>query len=101
MPDQAPAAFGEQLSWEPEFPKIRPARMIASWLVSALSLLVAAAIVPGAEIEGFWGALLVALIVAVLNAIAAAADRRPAASVHARRGLPARARRRRGDPAGR
>ena len=69
MPDRAPAAFGEQLSWEPEFPKIRPARMIASWLVSALSLLVAAALIPGAEIKRFWGALLVALIVAVLNAI--------------------------------
>ena len=69
MPDQAPATFGEQLSWEPEFPKIRPARLIASWLVSALALLVAAALVPGAEIKRFWGALLVALIVAVLNAI--------------------------------
>jgi len=68
MPTQA-AAFGEQLAWEPEFPKIRPARLIAAWLVSALSLLAAAALVPGASIEGFWGALLVSVVVAVLNAV--------------------------------
>ena len=34
-----------------------------------MALLAAAYIVPGAEVEGFWGALLVALVVAVLNAI--------------------------------
>jgi uncharacterized membrane protein YvlD (DUF360 family) len=68
MPEPSPG-FGERLSWEPEFPKIRPARLIASWLVAALSLLAAAWIVPGAEIAGFWGALLVAMVVAVLNAV--------------------------------
>jgi uncharacterized membrane protein YvlD (DUF360 family)/predicted AlkP superfamily pyrophosphatase or phosphodiesterase len=64
-----PAEFGERLTWKPEFPTIKPLRLIAAWLVSAVSLLVAAWIVPGAWIEGFWGALLVALIVALLNAV--------------------------------
>ena len=40
-----------------------------AWLIAALALLAAAYVVPGAEVEGFWGALLVALVVAVLNAI--------------------------------
>jgi uncharacterized membrane protein YvlD (DUF360 family) len=57
------------LSWRPERPHIRPGRLLVAWLVSALALLAAAYIVPGAEVEGFWGALTVALVVAVLNAI--------------------------------
>ena len=39
---------------EPEFQKIPPSRAVAAWLVAALSLLAAAAIIPGASIEGFW-----------------------------------------------
>jgi uncharacterized membrane protein YvlD (DUF360 family) len=61
--------FGEQVTWHPEAPKLRPARVVGSWLISALALLGAASIVPGAHIESFWGALLVAAVVAVLNAI--------------------------------
>ena len=95
-----PATFNEQLSWEPEFPKIRPARLIAAWLVAALSLLAAAAIIPGASIEGFWERSWSPWSWQSQRR-PAAADRRPAASVHAGRRLPAGARRRRGDPAGR
>ena len=36
--------------------------------LSAASLFVAAAIVPGVSIEGFWGALIAALLIAILNA---------------------------------
>jgi uncharacterized membrane protein YvlD (DUF360 family) len=61
--------FGERVGWNPEAPKLRPARVLASWVTSALALLAAASIVPGAHIESFWGALLVAAVVAVLNAI--------------------------------
>ena len=60
--------FAEAPSWHPERPRIRPARLVLSWIISALALVVAAAIVPGAHVEGFWGALLVAAVVAVLNA---------------------------------
>jgi uncharacterized membrane protein YvlD (DUF360 family) len=62
-------AFGQEPAWQPELPRFRPARLIGAWVVSALALVAAAAIVPGATIEGFFGALLVALVVAALNAV--------------------------------
>ena len=55
--------------WRPERPRLRVVRLLAAWLANALALLVAAAIVPGADVNGFAGAVLVAAIVAVLNAI--------------------------------
>ena len=66
---RAESSFGEPLTWKPERPRLRLGRLVVSWIVSALALLAAAAIVPGASIEGFWGALVVAAIVAVLNAV--------------------------------
>ena len=57
------------MAWHPERPRFHPVRLVVSWLVSAASLLVAAAIVPGVSIEGFWGALTAALLIAILNAI--------------------------------
>jgi uncharacterized membrane protein YvlD (DUF360 family) len=61
--------FRRQVAWNPEAPKLRPARVVASWVISALALLAAASIVSGAHIGSFRGALLVAAIVAVLNAL--------------------------------
>jgi uncharacterized membrane protein YvlD (DUF360 family) len=61
--------YGQRVSWQPERPRLRPAPLIVAWVLSALALLIAAQIVPGASIEGFWGALLVAAVVAVLNAL--------------------------------
>jgi uncharacterized membrane protein YvlD (DUF360 family) len=63
------AAFGRRVAWEPQAPKLRLGRLLVTWVISALALLAAAAILPGASVEGFWGALLVAAVVAVLNAI--------------------------------
>ena len=65
----AASSFGESPAWAPERPRFRLGRLVVSWIVSALALLVAAAIIPGAAIEGFWGALLVAAVVALLNAV--------------------------------
>jgi uncharacterized membrane protein YvlD (DUF360 family) len=56
-------------AWQPEFPRVHPVRLVAAWLVSALALLLAAGIVPGADINNFVGAVFIAAIVAVLNAI--------------------------------
>ncbi len=50
-------------------PKIRPLRLVLSWLVAALALFVAAWIVPHVEIQTFLGAVLVSLVIAVLNAL--------------------------------
>ena len=43
--------------------------MLLAWLVSAVAILLAAAILPGLDVDGFWGALGVALLIAVVNAI--------------------------------
>jgi uncharacterized membrane protein YvlD (DUF360 family) len=50
-------------------PKIKPVRLVLSWLVAALALFVAAWIVPHVEIKTFWGAALASLVIATLNAL--------------------------------
>src|SRR6188508_551393 len=50
-------------------PKIKPFRLVVSWLVAAAALFVAASIVPHVEIKTFLGAVVVSLIIAVLNAL--------------------------------
>jgi uncharacterized membrane protein YvlD (DUF360 family) len=56
-------------AWRPEFPRLHPLRLIAAWIASAAALLLAAGIAPGAEIRGVGGAIVVAAIVGLLNAI--------------------------------
>jgi uncharacterized membrane protein YvlD (DUF360 family) len=56
-------------AWRPEAPRLHPVCLAAAWVVSALALLLAAGIVPGADIRGFGGAIVVAAIVAGLNAL--------------------------------
>ncbi len=56
-------------SWNPERPRIHPLRLLIAWLGSALALLLAAGIAPGAELKGFGGAVAVAAIVGILNAV--------------------------------
>jgi len=62
-------AYAEGVSWQPTRPRFRPVRLVVSWIISALALLAAAAIVPGVDINSFGGALLVALVVGILNAV--------------------------------
>jgi uncharacterized membrane protein YvlD (DUF360 family) len=50
-------------------PRIRPLRLVLSWLVAAAALFVAAWIVPHVSIQTFLGALGTALVIAVLNAV--------------------------------
>jgi uncharacterized membrane protein YvlD (DUF360 family) len=59
----------ETTAWHPERPRIRPLRTVVNWLITAVALLVAAELVPNVTIHSFESALLVALFVAVLNAI--------------------------------
>ena len=66
----APAApYGEGISWQPERPRFKPLRLLLSWALTAASLGVAAMILPGVDIAGYGGALAVAAVVAVLNAV--------------------------------
>ncbi len=62
-------AAPDPLRWRPVAPKVRPVRVVVSWLVSALALLIAAWIVPHVAIPSFWGGLLTAAIVALVNAV--------------------------------
>jgi uncharacterized membrane protein YvlD (DUF360 family) len=62
-------SFAERVQWHPEVPKLRPVRLLLGWLVSALSLLVAAEIVPHVSIPSFAGAIVTAVLVALVNAL--------------------------------
>ena len=55
--------------WHPERPRWRLFPLVVSWIATALALMVASGILPGVHIDDFWGALLVAVIVAALNAV--------------------------------
>ncbi len=63
------ATYAEPVRWQPEKPRLRPTGLLLRWLVGALSLLVAAAIVPGVAIEGFLGAVVVTALISILNAL--------------------------------
>ena len=64
-----PPSYGEAVSWQPERPRFKPLRLLLSWALTAASLTVAAMILPGVDIAGYGGALAVAAVVAVLNAL--------------------------------
>jgi uncharacterized membrane protein YvlD (DUF360 family) len=65
----AAATYGTKPVWAPVRPRIRPFRIVVSWLLVTVSLLAAAWIVPGAHVKSFGGALLAAAVIAVLNAL--------------------------------
>ena len=48
-------------AWTPERPRLRPLRLLVAWLISALALLLAAGVVPGADIRSFAGAVGIAV----------------------------------------
>jgi uncharacterized membrane protein YvlD (DUF360 family) len=62
-------AYGELVQWHPEKPRLRPIRLVGAWIVSAASVAVAASVLPGVALEQTGAAFLVALLVAILNAI--------------------------------
>jgi uncharacterized membrane protein YvlD (DUF360 family) len=58
----------DAVQWQPARLRYRPLPVFLSWLVAAASLLIAAAILPGVSIDGFGGALVTVLVIAILNA---------------------------------
>src|SRR3954469_606484 len=73
MADEHPvtpaAPYGERVSWQPATPRLRPLRLLISWIVTAASIWVAAAVVPGVGLEQTGAAFVVAALIAVLNAL--------------------------------
>jgi uncharacterized membrane protein YvlD (DUF360 family) len=67
--DPAAAPYGQPVRWQPERPRLRPARVLVGWLVAAASVAVAASILPGVELERTGAAFAAAAAIAALNAI--------------------------------
>jgi uncharacterized membrane protein YvlD (DUF360 family) len=61
--------YGESTGWRPARPRFRPLRLFLLWLVAAVSLLVAAALLPGVHVPSLPDALITAALIAVLNAV--------------------------------
>jgi uncharacterized membrane protein YvlD (DUF360 family) len=57
------------LAWHPARLRLRPFRLAFAWVASALALLFATWLMPGAHLNGVAGAFLVAALAAILNAI--------------------------------
>ena len=57
------------MRWQAERPRLRPLRFVVTWLLSGASLVVAAAIVPGASVSDYGSAIVVAAVIAILNAL--------------------------------
>jgi uncharacterized membrane protein YvlD (DUF360 family) len=62
-------SYGTAVEWEPAAPRLRPLRLLVSWLIAAASVYAAAAIVPGVRLDGTGDGFVVALIVAIVNAV--------------------------------
>ncbi|HKY25732.1 MAG TPA: phage holin family protein [Gaiella sp.] len=69
MPDESTPTYGQSTAWKPERPSLRLVPLVISWLSTGVALMVAAGILPGVHIDDWWGALLIAAIVAALNAV--------------------------------
>ena len=61
--------YGNEIRWEPATPRIRPLRLLVSWAILAASVYVAAGLVPGVALDEPGAGFLVALSIALLNAI--------------------------------
>lgn len=68
--EQAPdAAHGQTVTLSPGSPGFRLLHVLLHWLVAAISVLVAAAIVPHVSVGNFGQALVAAALIAILNAV--------------------------------
>ena len=63
------ADYADALTWHPERPRFKATRLLLSWLLTAAALYFAAAILPGVDVDTFGGSLLMALVIAALNAV--------------------------------
>jgi len=61
--------YGEEMTWDPETPRIRPLRLILAWIVSAIAVFVAATIVPHVSVNSFLDSFVAAALIAILNAV--------------------------------
>src|SRR4029079_2212484 len=69
MPRESASASGPSTDWRPERARRRLFPLIVSWLATGVALMVAAAVLPVIALAGCGGALVVAALVAALNAV--------------------------------
>jgi uncharacterized membrane protein YvlD (DUF360 family) len=67
--DEPERSYGHSTAWKPERPRLRLYPLVVSWFATGVALMVAAWVLPGVDIRSFGGALVVAVIVAALNAV--------------------------------
>jgi uncharacterized membrane protein YvlD (DUF360 family) len=65
---EAPVTYGETVGWTPARPRFSPFQLVLTWVVTAASVLFAAAIVPGVTVGTFGDAFVAAALIAALNA---------------------------------
>ena len=69
MQSESERVHDEPARWRPERPRWRLFGLVVSWLATGVAFMVAAGLLPGVWIDGYLGALLVAAVVAALNAV--------------------------------
>ena len=57
------------MQWQPAKLELRPGRLIVAWLVSAVAVWFAAAVIEGVGLKDFGGAVIAAALIAILNAL--------------------------------
>ncbi len=65
----AAAEYGAELAWEPSRPRLRPLRLLVSWLTAAISVYVAAALLSGVSVDHPFDTFVVAAAIGVINAV--------------------------------
>ena len=68
-PSNSEQTYGQSTAPQPERPPFKVFPLVVSWLATGIALMVASWLLPGVDIASFWGALIVAAIVAALNAV--------------------------------
>jgi uncharacterized membrane protein YvlD (DUF360 family) len=69
MSDGSDSAYDVKPTWKPAAPKARVVHLLVSWILSALALYLAALVMPGVHVDHPGATLLVAAVIAVLNAV--------------------------------
>ena len=69
MPDERTIDYGQRPARADIRPRLKPGHLLLGLVVGALAIMAAAAVLPGVRVDDFWGALLAALLIAVVNAV--------------------------------
>ena len=68
-PERAARDVRRAAQWEPAPVRIRPMRLVLGWVVAAVAVYAAAAVLPSVDVAGPLGAFLAAALIALLNAL--------------------------------